>query len=381
MKKIAIFGSTGSIGKNAIKVIAESGGQFQIELLTAKSNIKNFATQINQVKPKYAVIADEDKLDELKNLITYKQCNITAGRQALEDIAKEKFDLVICAIMGFAGLKPTFNAIQAGSDIAIANKEPLVCAGEILNDEAKKSGSRIIPIDSEHNAIFQIFEQNNLENIKKIILTASGGPFFNKKCDFSKITVDQALKHPNWSMGAKISIDSATMMNKGLEMIEAFHLFDIKKEQIDILIHPQSIIHGIVDYNDGSSLAMLSQPDMKTPISYALSHPKRMKIKHKNLNLSEISRLDFFQPDESKFRALKLCKESLKKEGNAPILLNAANEVAVERFLKKEIKFNQISEIVEAVLNKVEHKNIKNLAEIINFDMIGRQEARKDYKH
>ncbi len=377
MKKIAIFGSTGSIGKNVIEVIKNDFENFQVEILVAQNNVEILASQIDFLKPKYAVIENEKKLQQLKNLVKFKDCKILATRKEIEEIAKIKCDLVFCAITGFAGLVPCLNAIKAGSNIAIANKESLVCAGEILMKEARKNKVKIIPIDSEHNAIFQVFEKKNLARIEKIILTASGGPFFQSKKKFSEIKVEEALKHPNWKMGAKISIDCATLMNKGLEMIEAYYLFPVAKNQIDVLVHPQSIIHGFVNYDDGTSLAMLSLPDMKIPISYALSHPKRMKINHENLDLSQISRLDFFKADEKKFKALKLCREALQKEGNSLILLNAANEIAVDAFLKKQIKFNQITEIVETVLNKIEQKNIKTLDEIVKFDVIGRKEAKK----
>lgn len=377
MKKIAIFGSTGSIGKNTIEVVKNDPKKFKIEVLVAKSAAKTLAKQVNEMKPRYAIIEDEKKYGELRKLVDFKGCELLCGRENIEEIARQKFDLVVAAIMGFAGLKPSLNAILAGSDVAIANKESLVCAGKMMMEAAKKSGSKLIPIDSEHNAIFQVFEGRNLENIDDIVLTASGGPFFNSKRDFAKITVEEALKHPNWSMGAKISIDSATMMNKGLEMIEAYHLFPVKKEQIKVLVHPQSIIHGMVNYNDGSSLAMMSLPDMKIPISSALSWPKRMKIEHERLNLAEIGRLDFFEVDDERFKALNLCKMAMEKDGNAPILLNAANEVAVAKFLKKEIKFSQITGIVDTVLNKIAHKSVKTLDEIVECDLIGRREAGK----
>ncbi len=287
-------------------------------------------------------------------------------------MAKIKCDLFVSAIVGAAGMLPTLAAIEAGSDIALANKESLVCAGVFLNAAAKKSGAKIIPVDSEHNAIFQIFENENLDQIESVTLTASGGPFFASDLDFSKITVEQALKHPNWSMGAKISIDSATMMNKGLEMIEAFHLFPLRKDQIKILVHPQSIIHGMVDYRDGSVLAMLSRPDMQVPLSYALAFPQRMAIKHEKLDLAKIQNLSFFEPDDKKFPAIKLCREVLEIDGSAPAVLNAANEVAVERFLKGEIAFDQITKIVANVLEKISHKTPTSVEEVLEFDLKAR---------
>lgn len=375
-KEIAIFGSTGSIGKNTIEVLEQAKENFKVKILTAQNDAKTLATQANLLNPQFIVIENEKKLAELKSLVKSKT-KILAGRKAIIEIAKEKCDLVVSAITGSAGMLPTLNAIRAGSNIALANKESLVCGGELLMKEVKKNKVKILPVDSEHNAIFQIFENENLEFIKDIILTASGGPFFNSTKDFSKITVDEALKHPNWKMGAKISIDSATMMNKGLEMIEAYHLFPIAKEQIKILVHPQSIIHGIVNYQDGSSLAMMSPPDMKVPISYALAFPNRMKIKYKNLDLAKIQNLTFFEPDEKKFASIKLCYEAMIADGNAPAILNAANEIAVEKFLQKEISFDRITKIVAKTLDKIPHKKINSIEEVVEFDEIARKIAKE----
>ena len=374
-KKIAIFGSTGSIGKNTIEVIKNDLARFEVVTLTARSNYKTLAAQVNLLQPKFAVIEDEKKLGELKLLVNTRKTKLLAGREQILEIAKIKYDVAMMAIVGAAGMLPTLNAIRAGSNIALANKESLVCAGKFLMREAKKHKAAILPVDSEHNAIFQIFERKNLHAIENIILTASGGPFFRSNLDFSKITVEQALKHPNWSMGAKISIDSATMMNKGLEAIEAFHLFPIEKEQIKILVHPQSIIHGMVNYKDGSSLAMLSLPDMKVPISYALSYPKRMAIKHAPLNLAAIENLSFYEADEKKFPALKLCREAMAVDGNAPTILNAANEIAVEKFLKKEILFTDITKIVAKTLDKIPFKKVKSIEELLEFDLQARSFA------
>lgn len=377
MKKISIFGSTGSIGKNSLAVVKNAPENFEILALVAKNDVKTLIAQSLEFKPSYAVIENENHLGELKNALSHlKNCQVLAGKNAVDEIAKIKCDLFISAIVGFAGMIPTLNAIRAGSNIGLANKESLVCAGEILMKEAQKSGVKILPIDSEHNAIFQIFENDNLQNIEEIILTASGGPFFSSDVDFSKITVEQALKHPNWSMGVKISIDSATMMNKGLEMIEAFHFFPISKQQIKVLVHPQSIIHGIVNYDDGSSLAMLSLPDMCVPISYALSYPQRMKIKHQKLNLAKIGKLEFFDVDDKKFPALKICRQAMEADGAAPVILNAANEIAVERFLKREISFDKIVKIVESALEKIPNKDLKTIEEVMEYDERGREVAK-----
>ena len=301
-------------------------------------------------------------------------CHIIICEEEINNLSKNKCDLFLSAIVGIKALIPTINAIKAGSNIAIANKECLVSAGEIIMKEAKKHKIDIIPIDSEHNAIYQIFEYQNLDLIDKITLTASGGPFLNKTLDELKnVTIKEAINHPNWQMGQKISIDSATMMNKGLEMIEAFMLFPINKNQIDIVIHPESIIHGLVSYNDGATLAMMNPPDMKVPISYALKINQRLKIKHPKLDLTKISKLNFLKADFNRFPALKLAFDALKEGGNKLPILNAANEVAVEKFLKEEIKFIDIINLVEKILNKIAYKQIDSLEEILYFD----REARK----
>lgn len=378
MKRISIFGSTGSIGKSTIEVIKNAPENFKILALVARNDVKTLISQALLLKPLMVVIENENCFSELKSaLVDLKNCEVLCGTKAILEVAKIECDLFVSAITGAAGMLPTLSAIEAGSNIALANKESLVCAGEFLNKAAKKSGAKIIPVDSEHNAIFQIFENQNLDAIDSITLTASGGPFFNSDLDFAKITVEQALKHPNWSMGAKISIDSATMMNKGLEMIEAFHIFPVAKNQIKILVHPQSIIHGMVDYRDGSVLAMLSRPDMQVPISYALEYPKRMAIKHEKLDLAKLQSLTFFAPDEKKFPALKICREVLEIDGSAPAVLNAANEIAVARFLKSEISFDQITKIVAQVLEKISHKKVESVEEVLEFDLRARQLAAK----
>lgn len=373
MKNISIFGSTGSIGKSTIEVIKNDPQNFNVIALVARNDVKTLISQALLLKPSYVIIENEHLYSDLESaLSSLKDCQIMSGWQAILDVASVKCDLFVSAIVGAAGMLPTLAAIESGSNIALANKESLVCAGEFLMEAARKSGAKIIPVDSEHNAIFQIFENDNLSQIDSITLTASGGPFFNSDLDFSKITVEQALKHPNWSMGAKISIDSATMMNKGLEMIEAFHLFPVAKEQIKIIVHPQSIIHGMVDYSDGSVLAMLSRPDMQVPISYALAYPNRMAIKHDKLDLAGLQNLSFFEPNDQKFPAIKICREALEIDGSAPAVLNAANEIAVERFLKGEVSFNQISRIVAQTLEKISHKQVDCVEEVLVFD----QEAR-----
>jgi 1-deoxy-D-xylulose-5-phosphate reductoisomerase len=377
MKKISIFGCTGSIGKSTILAIKNAPQNFEIFALVARNDIETLVLQALEFQPSYVVIENEELFLQLKeSLKNLPKTQVLCGKKAILEVAKIKCDLFISAIVGAAGMLPTLAAIEAGSNIALANKESLVCAGVFLNMAAKKSGAKIIPVDSEHNAIFQIFENKNLDQIESITLTASGGPFFASNLDFSKITVAQALKHPNWSMGAKISIDSATMMNKGLEMIEAFHLFPLAKNQIKILLHPQSIIHGMVDYRDGSTLAMLSCPDMQVPLSYALAFPRRMTIKHQKLDLVKIQNLSFFEPDDKKFPAIKLCHQALEIDGSAPVVLNAANEVAVERFLKGEITFDKITKIVAQVLEKISHRNLNSIEEVLHFDLEARALAK-----
>lgn len=377
MKNIAIFGSTGSIGKNTIAVIKDAPEKFKVKILVAKNDVKTLISQALELNPEFVVIENSQHFEELKNALKkLKNCQILCGFDAILEVAKIHCDLMISAIVGSAGMLPTLNAIRAKTNIALANKESLVCAGNFLKQEAQENGVSIIPIDSEHNAIFQIFENDNLNLIDEIILTASGGPFFNSDKKFSEITIAEALKHPNWQMGAKISIDSATMMNKGLEMIEAFYLFPISKKQIKILVHPQSIIHGIVNYGDGSTLAMMSMPDMQVPISHAINYPHRMKINHQKLDLAKLKKLEFFEVDENKFLSLKICREALEVEGNAPAILNASNEIAVERFLNSQITFDKIPQIVLETLNKIPYKKLDSIDDVLLIDKLARDFAR-----
>jgi 1-deoxy-D-xylulose-5-phosphate reductoisomerase len=378
MKTIAIFGSTGSIGKNTVAVIKNAPEKFKVKILVARNDVKTLISQALELDPEFVVIENLEHFLELKTALkNLKNCQILCGAEAILEVAKIHCDLMISAIVGSAGMLPTLNAIRAKTNIALANKESLVCAGNFLNQEAKKHGVSIVPIDSEHNAIFQIFENNNLNLIEEIILTASGGPFFNSDKNFAEITIAEALKHPNWQMGAKISIDSATMMNKGLEMIEAFYLFPIAKKQIKILVHPQSIIHGIINYGDGSTLAMMSLPDMQVPISHAINYPNRMKINHQKLDLAKLQKLEFFEVDEKKFPAIKICRDALEVEGNAPAILNASNEIAVEKFLNSQITFDKIPQIVLETLNKIPYKKLDSIEDVLLNDKIARDFARK----
>ncbi len=379
IKTVSIFGSTGSIGKNAIEVILNSPTSYKIIALTANRDVKSLAVQARKLLPKYVIISNPDHYLELKEALEdLPKIKVLAGEAAINEVAQIKCDLFLSAIVGMAALMPTINAIRAGSNIGLANKECLVSAGDIILKEAKKHKVKLIPIDSEHNAIYQIFENDHLDLIDNIVLTASGGPFFKYSlAQMKNITKEQAIKHPNWQMGAKISVDSATMMNKGLEMIEAYHLFPVDKNQIDVVIHPESIIHGLVNYSDGSTLAMMSKPDMKTPISYALGFPKRIAIKHQKLDLAKIGSLNFFAPDEKKFPALKLARESMEIGGNAPCILNAANEIAVERFLHDKIAFSDITKIVVEVLERLPYSNISSLEDVLENDNKARKIAKE----
>jgi 1-deoxy-D-xylulose-5-phosphate reductoisomerase len=376
MKRIAIFGSTGSIGKSTLAVIKNDLSKFKIITLVAKNDYKTLISQALEFNPQFVVIENEQYFELVKTALENTKIKVLAGSSSIIEVAKIKYDLVVSSIVGFAGMIPTLTAIQAGSNIALANKESLVCGGNFIIEEAKKNSVNILPVDSEHNAIFQIFEHKNIDLINDITLTASGGPFFNSNKNFNQISKAEALKHPKWQMGAKISIDSATMMNKGLEMIEAFYLFPIKKSQINIIIHPQSIIHGLVNYQDGSTLAMMSLPDMQTPISFAINYPNRLKISHKKLDLVDLQKLEFFAVDENKFLAIKLCKQALEAEGNAPIILNASNEIAVDKFLNDEISFDKIPLIVNETLNKIPFKKLDSVEDILITDLQAREIAK-----
>ena len=353
-KKIAILGSTGSIGISTLKVVQKLKPSFQVVGLTAYRNVKELAKQIKAFKPKMAAIMDEQFYPSLKALVPGTSTKILAGEEGVVAVAAESgAALVLSAIVGAAGLKPTLTAIQKGKDIALANKETMVMAGEVVTKAARKSGSKILPVDSEHCAIFQCLAGSpNPSEIHKILLTASGGPFrkLNKK-NFSKITLAQALRHPTWRMGPKITIDSATLMNKGLEVIEAHYLFNAPFEKIDIVIHPESIIHSMVEYIDGSVLAQLGTTDMQIPIQYALTYPSRGNSPVNRLDLAQVGELHFEKPDRHKFPCVNLAYEAGKKGGTYPAVLNAANEVAVRRFLDKEISFTDIPKIIDKTLH------------------------------
>ncbi len=355
IKNIAILGSTGSIGTQALEVIEANPNLFCVQVLTAQSNVDLLIAQALKFRPKAVVIGDESKYLQLKEALQQTEIEVKAGEEALcEVVVLPELTMVLTALVGFAGLKPTIAAIKAGKHIALANKETLVVAGELINALAKEHQVDILPVDSEHSAIFQCLVGEK-SPIEKIYLTASGGPFRGKDIEFlSTVTKDQALKHPNWVMGAKITIDSATLMNKGLEVIEAKWLFDLSVEQIDVIVHPQSIIHSIVQFGDGSMKAQMGLPDMKLPIQYAMAYPNRVQNDFKRFNFLDYPTLTFEKADTKTFRNLALAFEALKQAGNMPCIINAANEVVVAEFLKDGVGFLQMSEVIEVCMAKID---------------------------
>lgn len=381
-KNITLLGATGTIGKNTVSLVKENPDKFQIDTVIANNNVANLVELAQQVNAKDIVIANEQKFTELKEFVSNVSfdVNIHAGKAAVQEFSSKKVDLFVSAAVGFCALEPTMAAIKAGNNIGLANKECLVCAGDLMTKAALDNNSQLLPIDSEHNSIYQVFDFDRADEIDKVILTASGGPFRNLDVkEFSSITPEMAVKHPNWNMGKKISVDSATMMNKGLEVIEAYYLFPVEKSQIDVLVHPQSIIHGLVTYKDGAMLAGLSGPDMRVPISYALAYPERIMNDAGKIDLAEIGNLTFSKPDLEKFKCLRIALDALNEGQTAGIALNAANEVAVEAFLSKKISFLQIADIVEGVIEKIigSEKNIvDDLNEIFDIDYKARTLAK-----
>ncbi|WP_323755336.1 1-deoxy-D-xylulose-5-phosphate reductoisomerase [Roseivirga sp.] len=354
-KHIAILGSTGSIGTQALEVIQANPDRFQVEVLTAQNNCHLLIEQAIAFKPNAVVIGNENHYDKVFDALDRLDIKVYAGENALSSVVQmDSIDLVLTALVGYAGLKPTIKAIESGKPIALANKETMVVAGELVTALAEQYGVNIYPVDSEHSAIFQCLVGEFHNPIEKIILTASGGPFRGKDTNFLKtVTKAQALKHPNWDMGAKITIDSASLMNKGLEVIEAKWLFNLKQEQIEVIVHPQSIIHSIVQFEDGSMKAQMGLPDMKLPIQFAMTYPERIKTNFPRFDFLNYPALTFEQADTKTFRNLALAFEALKQGGNMSCILNAANEVAVEKFLKDEISFLGMSDVVEACMQKV----------------------------
>ena len=352
-RRVTILGSTGSVGCNTVDLIERNRDRYMVEALTAHSNVALLAEQARRLKPRKAVVAEERYYEALKTALWGSGVEAAAGTEAVIEAALMPADWVMAAIVGAAGLKPTLAAVRRGAVVALANKECLVSAGQLMMREVAAAGATLLPVDSEHSAIFQLFDFDQREGIEKIILTASGGPFRSLSlAEMESVTPAQAVKHPNWSMGAKISVDSATMMNKGLELIEAHHLFALPTERIEILVHPQSIVHSLVAYVDGSVLAHLGTPDMRTPIAYALGWPRRMDAPSARLDLAQLGTLSFEAPDFERFPALRLAREALRAGGGAPTVLNAANEVAVQAFLDGRIAFTHIANTVERVMAK-----------------------------
>ncbi len=369
-KRVAILGSTGSIGKQVLDVVRKNSDHFEIEVLTAYNNIDLLSKQAKEFQPNTVVIANESKYDELVTALGNLPVKIYAGNDAIAQIVEmETIDIVLTAMVGYSGLLPTINAIKAGKTIALANKETLVVAGEIIQKLAFHHKVSIYPIDSEHSAIFQCLIGEGQNAIEKIILTASGGPFRGKDIEFLKsVTKENALKHPNWDMGAKITIDSATMMNKGLEAIEARWLFGLNPNQIEVVVHPQSIIHSAVQFEDGSMKAQMGLPDMKLPILYALSFPDRIKTDFPRFSFWDYPELTFEKPDLKNFINLALAFEAMDKCGNMPCILNAANEIAVEAFLKDKIGFCKMTDIIEQSMQKITYIKHPELDDLINTD-------------
>ena len=375
-RTVSILGSTGSVGCSTIDLIRREPDAFIVVALTAKANVDKLAEQALELGAGFVAIADETRYAALKERLSGTGIEIAAGAEGVVEAAARAADWVMAAIVGAAGLAPTLAAIRRGAVVALANKEVLVCAGDLVTEEVRRSGATLLPVDSEHNAIFQVFDFDRIDTIEKIILTASGGPFRSmERQAMSGMTPAQAVKHPNWSMGAKISVDSATMMNKGLELIEARHLFGLASEQIEIVVHPQSVIHSLVAYVDGSVLAQLGSPDMRTPIAYTLAWPKRMASPSPRLDLAAIAQLTFEAPDPVRFPALRLAREALICGGSAPTVLNAANEVAVQSFLDHQIGFLDIAAIVEETLADVPVAPIHSLEDVHDFDKKARDIA------
>ena len=379
IKKIAILGSTGSIGKNALRVIEALGPQYKICALSAHSNVELLAEQTKKYKPQFVAVTNPDFTTEFNELTSNLDIEIFSGPQGLIEIAKlDEIDIILAAVVGSAGLPALLAAAKSGKKLAIANKEPLVIAGELLLKEIKENGGSVLPVDSEHSAVFQAMQSGSPEEVNKIILTASGGPFRKATPeDIQNVTLEQALAHPVWDMGPKITIDSATMMNKAFEIIEARWLFDMPVEKLDVLIHPESIVHSLVEFVDGSVVAQLGEPDMCLPIQYALTYPDRVAGIAKRLRLEDIGNLTFEKPNLEVFRALELGFEVAKTGGTTAIVFNAANEAAVEEFLAGRIKFVNIVELIEHCLNKHDVKKSVSLEELAQADTWARTEVKK----
>jgi 1-deoxy-D-xylulose-5-phosphate reductoisomerase len=375
-RSVTILGSTGSVGCNTVDLLTREPGAFQVEALTAHRNVALLVEQARALRPRMVAIADPACYRDLQDALVGTGIEVAAGPAAVIEAACRPAEWVMASIVGAAGLEPTMAAVRRGAIIGLANKECLVCAGELMMGDIKKHGATMVPVDSEHSAIYQVFDFEQPDKVESIILTASGGPFRSMPAEqMASVTPAQAVAHPNWDMGAKISVDSATMMNKGLELIEAFHLFPVEAHQIEIVVHPQSVIHSMVAYVDGSVLAQLGAPDMRTPIAYALAWPERMAAPAPRLRLAEIGTLTFEEPDDRRFPALRLAREALQRGGAAPIVLNAANEVAVASFLAGQIGFLDIARVVEDTLQRTPAGGLGSLADVIEIDRGARADA------
>jgi 1-deoxy-D-xylulose-5-phosphate reductoisomerase len=376
-KHIAILCSTGSIGTQALEVIEKNQDLFELEVLTAGKNAELLIKQAKKYVPNHVVIASEEKYDLVNQALSDLPIKVYAGNDALEQVVEmDSIQIVLTAMVGFAGLKPTLRAIRAGKDLALANKETLVVAGELITNLAEEYNTNIYPVDSEHSAIFQCIVGEELNPVEKVFLTASGGPFRGKDEGFlKKVTAEEALKHPNWCMGTKVTIDSASLMNKGLEVIEAHWLFRLSPHQIEVVVHPQSIIHSMVQFEDGSIKAQMGVPDMKLPIQYALGFPKRIKSDFPRFNFSDYPNLTFEAPDLKNFRNLALAFEALRKKGNMPCILNAANEVAVEAFLAGRVGFSDMPEIIEKTMDSIDYIRHPEFDDFITSDQAAREIA------
>ncbi|MGI9381215.1 MAG: 1-deoxy-D-xylulose-5-phosphate reductoisomerase [Methyloligellaceae bacterium] len=386
IQRISILGATGSVGQNTLDLIGRNRDKFSVVALTAQTNVEKLAELSINHNAEFAVIGDDKAYSSLKSALAGTKVEAAAGREALIHAASLSADWTMAAIVGAAGLQPTLAAIRQGNTVALANKECLVCAGNLFMNEVSSASANLLPVDSEHSAIFQSTQSSNIGEIDKITLTASGGPFLNWPAeDIQNAQPEDALRHPTWSMGAKISIDSATMMNKGLELIEAFHLFPVVPSQLEILVHPESIVHGLVSYRDGSVLAQLGTPDMRTPIAYSLAWPNRMETPTERLDLAKIGQLTFFKPDENKFPCLRIAREILEEGAFGGVALNAANEIAVEAFLNRTLSFAAIPKLIESVLNQMHAdsppRSLSTIEEVLVIDEESRKLAQSLLNH
>ena len=373
-RRVTVLGSTGSVGTSTVDLLLR--GQYEVEALTANTNVALLAAQARQLRPRFVAIAESSRLAELRDALAGSGIEVGAGPDAVIEAAARPADWVMAAIVGAAGLAPTLAAVRRGATVALANKEVLVCAGALVMAEVAAGGGRLLPVDSEHNAIFQVFESHNRDAVDRIILTASGGPFREFDLErMASVTPAQAVMHPNWVMGRKISIDSATMMNKGLELVEAHHLFGMPESKIEVLLHPQSVVHSLVAYVDGSVLAQLGAPDMRTPIAYTLAWPERLSFSGRRLDLAALGSLTFAPPDEVRFPALRLARQALQSGGAAPTILNAANEVAVNGFMAGKIGFLDIARVVEQTLARIGHAPLGSFDDVLEIDALARRAA------